>query len=484
MPMPSIALDHPQDMPIYMRISLGLIQQVRDGRLAPGSSLPSSRSFAQALGVNRKTVVQAYAELTAQGWLTSQGRQKTAVSSYLPDHDLPPAGAAPLAQPANAAAFVFCPAPPEPLAIPTGPWIKLDEGSPDGRLFPVHLLVNAYRQASARGVQLNQFQYRYPRGSPALRQGIADMLRKERGMAVDAANICITRGSQMGIFLAMRILIEPGDAVLFEALSYAPAVSAALSCGGQVVPVGLSSHGIDLDAVERHCRSHRVKAIFLTPDHQFPTTITMPLEQRLRLLDLARRHDFAVIEDDYGHEHRFGATALLPMASYAPDRVIHVGSLSRLLVPDLRLGFVVAPLDVVAALAHHISLIDGMGSLLVENAAAELFESGEVRRHVRKMNRVYHARRDAFEVALADILGGHVDYRLPETGTAFWLRFRDPDLLDRIERNAHRAELRFAPSRSFMVSPDADRGLRIGFASLSPEEAVIALRRMRRAASL
>ena len=205
-------------------------------------------------------------------------------------------------------------------------------------------------------------------------------------------------------------------------------------------------------------------------------------ERRLRLLELARQFAFAVIEDDYDHEFHFGAQPLLPMASYAPDHVIYVGSLSKLLVPNLRLGYVVAPAEVIDAIAYEVSLIDGMGNSLTEDAAALLTDSGEVRRHARKMTKIYGARRDDFVQTVAQELGELVDFRTPDGGLALWLKFRDPEVLDRIERNAPGLGLRFASSRSFMTRPDADRGLRIGFASLEPAEARDALRKLRQAA--
>ncbi|CAN5172075.1 PLP-dependent aminotransferase family protein [soil metagenome] len=480
---PAIRLTPSPDTPLYLQVVRALIGEIQRGRLPPGGFLPSSRELAAALGVNRKTIVLAYEELTAQGWLASETTRGTAVSPSLPDQS-PDFAAQPL-NPAHGptkAEYRFRQPPSTSLSIPTGPWRKLDEGAPDGRLFPSDLLARAYKTAIEQAAGANQLQYRDPRGSPKLRESIATMLRTQRGVMASMENICITRGSQMGIFLASRVLTSPGDAVLVEALTYEPAVAAFRACGAQVVPVSLTAGGIDVDEVEQNCRRHRVRAIFLTPHHQFPTTVSLSPEKRLRLLELARQFAFAVIEDDYDHEFHFGAQPLLPMASYAPDHVIYVGSLSKLLVPNLRLGYVVAPAEVIDAIAYEVSLIDGMGNSLTEDAAALLTDSGEVRRHARKMTKIYGARRDDFVQTVAQELGELVDFRTPDGGLALWLKFRDPEVLDRIERNAPGLGLRFASSRSFMTRPDADRGLRIGFASLEPAEARDALRKLRQAA--
>jgi GntR family transcriptional regulator/MocR family aminotransferase len=302
-------------------------------------------------------------------------------------------------------------------------------------------------------------------------------------MMADASNVCITRGSQMGVYLAVRVLLQPGDAVIVEALTYQPAVGVLEECGAKILPVGLDHRGVNLDEVERMCRSHRVRAIFLTPHHQFPTTVALQPDRRLRLLNLARQFAFAIIEDDYDHEFHFESQPLLPMAGYAPERVIYVGSLSKLLLPALRIGYIVAPSKVVDSLAQQVMLLDGMGNTLTEDAAADLIESGEVRRHVRKVTQIYAQRRKAFAVTLAEELGGLADFDVPDGGLAFWVRFRNLKALDRIESRALASGVWIAPSRSYITRPDAARGLRLGFASLTEQEAREGVRRLRAAAA-
>lgn len=314
------------DSPRYMQIAHGLIHEIERGRLKPGDYLPSSRDLAATLEVNRKTIVTAYEELIAQGWLASAGTRGTMVSLSLPRGEAVVGAIAPAPTPAPADAdqteYPFLSAPDRPIAVPQGRWRKLDEGISDPRLFPADLLARAYRKATEEASRANALHYRDPRGTLPLRSAVADMLRRQRGLTVTADHICITRGSQMGIFLTARILIRPGDAVLVERLTYEPAVAAFRACGAKIVTVDLNEDGIDVEQVEHQCRRHKVRAVFVTPHHQFPTTVSMRPERRLRLLDLARQFAFAIIEDDYDHEFHFGAQPLLPMASYAPARII------------------------------------------------------------------------------------------------------------------------------------------------------------------
>lgn len=473
-------IDPARDVPIYMQIIQALIRDIERGRLTSGTYLPSSRELAQVLGVNRKTVVLAYEDLIAQGWLDSAGTRGTMVSASLPEPANKQRTEAEATMSNVPVDYRFAAPPQRPLALPSGPGLKLDEGAPDGRLFPADLLARAYRSAAHRASRENRFQYGNPRGTPALRESVATMLKSQRGLPVTAENICITRGSQNGIFLAAQVLVRPGDTVIVEALTYEPAVAAFRTLGANIVAVGLDEDGIDIDAVEHACRRNAVRAVFVTPHHQFPTTVSLRPERRLRLLELSHQFGFAIIEDDYDHEFHFESQPLLPMAGYGPGHVIYVGSMSKLLLPALRIGYVAAPPPVIDAIAHMVSLTDGMGNALTEDAAAELIENGELRRHARKVRQVYAKRRESFAAEIDRTLGGIADYKMPDGGLAFWLRFHTD--LDAMEARAAAMGLRFAASRSFMTRDDAPRGLRIGFASLNEHEAKTAVAALREAA--
>ncbi|MET0336744.1 MAG: PLP-dependent aminotransferase family protein [Caulobacter sp.] len=472
-------IDATRDMPLYLQIVYALIHEVQRGRLAPGAFLPSSREMARTLGVNRKTIVLAYEDLIAQGWLQADMTRGTRVASNLPDQPVeqPSAGSPGVAE------YRFNAVDGPPFVLSGGDVLTFDQGTPDARLFPTDQLARAYRAAIAQAQRRNRLRYGDPRDSLLLRQKLADMLAAQRGLQVGVDNICITRGSQMGVALAARALLNPGDVVLMEALTYAPAAQAFRAAGAQVIGVPLDADGIDVEAVERACRAHPVRAVFLTPHHQFPTTVALRPERRLRLLELARQFAFAVIEDDYDHEYHFESQPLLPMASYAPNRVIYVGSLSKLTLPTLRIGYVVAPEAVIDAMAHAVMSLDRQGNLVTEEAVAELMDSGELRRHVRKTHLVYDQRRKAFAQTLEREFGDAAQHQLPAGGLAFWLTFPDPAVLDRIDALGAAAGVRFAPSNAYSVADFGGRGLRLGFASLTEAEAAEGLNRLSSAAS-
>ena len=155
--------------------------------------------------------------------------------------------------------------------------------------------------------------------------------------------------------------------MLVEGLSYAPARDAFVAAGADVIGVRLDSEGVDVEEVERYCRQRRVRAVYVTPHHQFPTTVSLKADRRSRLLDLAGRFGFAVLEDDYDHEFHYDSQPLLPMASYSPHRSIYIGSTSKLLVPGLRVGYVAAPKEVIKSMANEAAIVDRQGNTLTDS---------------------------------------------------------------------------------------------------------------------
>ncbi len=477
-------VDRSRNIPVYQQIVQALIHDIQRGRLLPGTFLPSSRELAGTLGVNRKTIVLAYDDLIAQGWLASDGTRGTIVSDSLPE-------LAPQLSPIPPFDIGYESASPEfkihPSADPLPAFVEnadltFDDGAPDSRLLSPDVLSRAYRTALRQAARGNWLGYGDPRGSPILRETIANMLTAHRGIVASADNICITRGSQMAIFLAARILVRPGETVVVEALSYSPAWEAFRAAGASVVGARLDDNGLDVDDLEALCRKHKVRALYLTPHHQFPTTVSLTPQRRLRLLDLAGQFGFAVIEDDYDHEFHFEQQPLLPIASYAPRRTVYIGSMSKLLLPGLRVGYVAAAPDVIRLMANETVIIDRQGNVPTELAVVELIESGELQRHARKALQVYLRRRNAFAELLRENFGEAVDFKIPAGGLSFWLKFGDAAVLDTIEKDAPKCGVRFLPSRSFAVPPYQQRGLRLGYASLNPDEATEAVRRLRRSA--
>jgi len=470
---------------VYLQIAYAIMDEVRRGRLAPGDALPGTRELAEGLSVSRKTIVLAYDELNTQGWVYSELKRGTFVSKSLPNltTPLPIILDNTLEERPAAPALGFARAAPDlPIQRTDNDLLTLDDGSPDTRIAPMHEFGRAYRRALVASARLNRLGYGDPRGLPRLRQAIATMLNLDRGLSTTADHICMVRGSQMGIFLASRVFSGPGDVVVMEQLSYPPACEAFRAAGAEVVAVGLDAQGIKLDELEAVCRRRRVKAIYVTPHHQFPTTVLLPPERRMRLLLLAEQFGFTIIEDDYDHEFHFTHQPMLPLASADRwDKVVYIGSMSKLLSPSIRVGYVAAPVSVIERLALEVALVDRQGDPATETAIAEMIEAGDIKRHTRRALKIYGERRRIFSDLLRERLSDQIRFRLPDGGLAIWAEVAASTNLAQVCAQALKIGLRFYPGSAFAMDGGAVAGARLGFARLNPDELERAVDRLRRA---
>jgi GntR family transcriptional regulator/MocR family aminotransferase len=266
--------------------------------------------------------------------------------------------------------------------------------------------------------------------------------------------------------------------VVVEAFGYRPAWRALQLAGAKLASAPVDGRGIDVEAVERIVRAGRVRAIYLTPHHQYPTTAVLAPGRRMALLELARSRRIALLEDDYDHEFHYDGRPVLPMASAdTAGVVVYVGSLSKILAPGVRVGYVVASRPFVDALAALRAHVDRQGDQAVEHAVAELMEDGEVQRHARRARAAYAERRDALAEALQRSLGDVVSFARPPGGTALWARVDARVDVERWAARARRAGVDFQTGRTFTFDGRSRPMARFGFACLEPDE-------LRRAVSL
>jgi GntR family transcriptional regulator/MocR family aminotransferase len=476
----SFALQRRPGVTLAAQIAHAITADIRRGRLRPGDRLPGTRTLARALGVQRLTVVAAFDDLVAEGWIVSRQARGAFVSMELPD----PAPrrfttSEPLVAMADRPAYELAPAPEPERLYPVGPGELLFAPSrPDVRLVPSAIIGRALRRALTRS-PAPLLSYGPSEGHPRLRAAIAAMVASTRGIAATSANVCITRGSQMALALLSRSLLRPGDAVAVEDLGYPSAWEIFRQAGATVIGIPVDGGGLRVDVLERRIDEHPIRAVYVTPHHQFPTTVTLTAGRRLKLLELARTRRFAVIEDDYDHEFHYDGRPVLPLASV--DRfgvVAYVGTFSKVLAPALRLGYVVSPVPLVERLAAHRSLIDTQGDQVLEYAVAELLEEGEIQRHVRRARREYQVRREALIAALRSMLGESVTFEVPPGGIALWVTVREGLDVDRWAAAAKGRGALVVTGAAYALDHRPRPCMRLGFASLDVRELKEAVRRL------
>ncbi|MFB4297503.1 PLP-dependent aminotransferase family protein [Actinomadura sp. NTSP31] len=374
-----LTLDRASAEPLRVQLERQVRDAVRGGRLGVGERLPSSRELARALGLSRGLVQDCYAQLQAEGYLVTRVGSATRVA----------AGAAPAVPPA----------PPRP-ALPHSRLIAdFRPGVPDLGSFPMADWLWAVREAG-RTIPTASLDYGDPAGEAGLRQVLAGYLRRVRAAAAEPDRIAVCSGHAQGLLLALSALACAGvRTVAYEDPGGPRSTSGAAAWAGlDAVPVPVDEHGVDV----RTLAATGARAVVVTPAHQWPTGVVMAPHRRLELIAWAAERDAFVIEDDYDAEFRYDREPVGALQGLAADRVVSIGTVSKSLAPALRIGWLLAPPSLAAAIVEHKLLNDRGSPALDQLALARLIESGRYDRHLRRMRPVYAARRAALVDALAE----------------------------------------------------------------------------------
>jgi GntR family transcriptional regulator/MocR family aminotransferase len=476
-----IAVDRTAPLPPFLQIARSLTADIQRGRLRPGDRLPGSRRLAASLRVHRNTVLAALAELMAEGWLETTPGRGTFVARGIvhpPGRPFSRRRSSPTHPPAHLPfPLPEAPAPYRPPTLPPGT-LNLSNGAPDVRLVPARSIGRAYRRVLAlRGAQL--LAYGDPEGHPALRAALASMLASTRGLSVGPDTVLVTRGSQMALSLVARALLRPGDAVAVEQFGYRPSWEAFRAAGATVIPVAIDRDGLDVQALTRLASRTPLRAVCVTPHHQYPTTVTLKAARRLALLGLARARQIAIIEDDYDHEFHYDGRPVLPLASSdGPGLVVYIGTLSKALAPGLRIGYVVAPPAVLRSASAIRSLLDIQGDLATEAAVATLIEDGELQRHIARVRRVYATRREILASSLRRTFGDRIEFTLAPGGMALWVHLRMSIDVEEWARRSIQHGVSWYTGRRYAFDGQPRPFARFTFAWLNERELPEAVRRM------
>lgn len=458
-----IQLDKKSNTALYLQIADAIINAIKSGKLSSGNALPGSRQLAVLLHVNRNTVIEALDVLTAEGWLITMDRKGTFVADVLPESGLEKKQQ----QKANTTEEEI------------KPHLVFDDGLPDSRLAPMTDLARAYREIFNRKSRWQIMGYSNEFGNTEFRKAIAQMLNFKRGMNISLDQICITRGSQMAMYLAAHSLFSKGDFVMIENPGYQPAWKAFENAGAALLPVSITPDGLNLEEVEEYLKKYNaIKAIYVTPHHQFPTTVTMSLKKRLKLIELSNKYGFTIIEDDYDHEFHFGQRPILPISSYeSAQNFIYIGTLSKIVAPALRIGYLVSTPEIIEKVGEHRKIIDVQGDNIMEEAVLHLINEGIIKRHLKKTNLIYKAKRDYFESLCKQHLKDKITFTKPEGGLAFWIVPNATIDLPFVCQQLLAKGIKIMNPENFSCTNSAS-GFRLGYASLTEqqmEQGIIAL---------
>jgi DNA-binding transcriptional MocR family regulator len=461
--------DRSRREPVYRQLEIYLRELIDSRRLAPGERLPASRELARSLGLSRNTVSQAYQALVEDGLLSSHVGQGTFVRR-------PPGPALrPVAAPGargfawaglfsrRAAATALPAAMRAQGRVPNPPW-DFRGGQVDPSTLPAAELRRAFARGLDRLPELAGF--RDPRGWPPLREQIARSL-VARGIRCAAEDVAIVNGAQQALDLAGRVLVDPGDTVVMEQPGYFGAALAFGAAEAHLVGVGVDAEGLRTDELARILRARRAKLVYTTPAVQSPTGVTLSETRRRELLELADTYQVPIVEDDYDCELRYGTppTPALKTLDEA-GQVIYAGTFSKALFAGVRLGYVVAAAPLLLQMVMSRMAVDFHTDLVAQVAMAELLASGGLERHVRRVRRVYAARRAALLEALRAHLPEGARWVEPSGGNTVWVAL--PPGLDPVALHAAALEEGIEYGRGDLFSLDgsfADHAL-LSFAQM------------------
>ena len=461
-------------LPVYRQIANKLIELIREGIIRPGTALPSSREMAALLGIHRKTVVAAYEELDAQDWIELLPRKGIRVAANLPE--LKPRSFRALDKaPAYSKDtpfrfFSLGSSSPQPASAGQHRLI-INDGFPDARIAPIDSLIHSYSDLFAQQAVQRKIMYGDLMGSQKLRISLALFLSDTRGINITEDNLLITRGAQMAIYLAARLIIQPGSTVLVGEPNYAMANSIFRQFGARLEQIPVDDGGIDVEKIERICKKKKPDLLYIIPHHHHPTTVTLTAERRMKLLELIRTYNFPVIEDDYDYDFHYHSSPILPLASSDHQgNVIYIGSISKSFTTTIKIGYMVAPGNFIKEAGQMRRLIDIRGDNIMEEAVASLFAGGEMQRHLKKSLKLYHERRNHWCQLLGSELGDHLFFDIPAGGMAVWVRFNKRINLPALSQRVSQKGLYLSNGNFYNTGTRKYNAVRMGFASLNERE--------------
>ena len=475
--------------PLYRQIYETVRLSILNGEINCGAQLPSTRLLAKELGVSRITVINAYDQLLAEGYLEGKTGAGTYVVSDLPDATFRVKATVSTAhkEPAKQRKHALSRRG-QWLAANSVKTLRLDadtdhfafqNGVPALDEFPFRIWSQlALRRW--RNPLRELLGYGDPAGYRPLRETIAAHLQSTRGVRCDADQVIIVGGTQQALDLIARILLDPDDVVWVEDPCYPGARNSLLSSGARVVPVPVGAEGFDLSTALRLSRKPRL--VYVTPSHQFPLGVTMSLPHRLALLDWARRTGSFVIEDDYNSEFRYTGRPLASLQGLDRDgRVLYVGTFSKTIFPSLRLGCIVVPPDLTDVFISARALIDRHSPSLDQAVLADFINEGHFTRHIRRMRSLYAERQDVLVDAIRRELNGLLEVAPAEAGMHLvtWL---PQGMSDQAASNrAARYDVEAAPLSAYTATSPARGALVLGYAAVSPKQIKAGVRRLAQA---
>jgi GntR family transcriptional regulator/MocR family aminotransferase len=477
-----IPLDRQSDVPLYQQIGAYLKKAITSGNLAAETRLPAYRQLAQDLGVNRTTIENAYAMLEADGLVFSRMGSGTYV---LPQNSVIPKDNTEMTLPLWQLGFQSADAisrsdkVDDMLQAAGHPHpISFAGGISDTRQFPTEEFRKILQTVMKRD-QIAALEYGEPNGYGPLREGITQILASQ-GLQTNADSVLITAGSQQAIFLVSQVLLKPNDIILVENPTYSVALDLFRALGFQMVGIPMDAQGMQVEKLEKLLQQHHPKLIYTIPNFHNPTGTSLSSARRRQLIVLAERYNVPILEDDFVGDLRYEGHAQPSLKALDPGgQVIYVGTFSKMLMPGLRVGFIVANGPVYDSLLNFKRLSDLASSTLIQRALDAYVTVGRYQTYLHRSSQAFRKRRDAMVAAIRKHLPASASFDVPTGGLFIWLRLPEGIFADELLPAACKQGISFVPGNFFFIDQTNGREwMRLNFASQPAEDIEEGMKRL------
>jgi GntR family transcriptional regulator / MocR family aminotransferase len=464
--------------PLHQQIYDSFRHRIIRRELRAGELVPSSRRLARELRVSRLPVLNAYAQLLAEGYFESRVGAGTFIATSLPaQHESLGAGTARIDSASRRISSRAAAMPPYQRPVWAGSLGPFQIGQPDLHSFPMDIWSKLIARYSRR-VQVKGLQYGDPMGLPELRETIAVYLRTARGVRCEAGQIMIVSGSQQALDLTTRVIVDPGAAVWVEEPGYWLVHHVLRAAGCRSVAVPVDGEGLNVGAGIRLNR--KARAAFVAPSHQYPLGVTMSATRRLQLLEWAQRAGAWIVEDDYDSEYRYNSKPIASLQGMDHhDGVIYIGSFSKVMFPALRLGYIVIPSALVERFAAMRQSMDLCPSHIPQAVMLEFIREGHFARHIRRMRPIYAERREVLATELARAFGEGAEIIGEEAGLHLTLLLPKLRNDQQIAARAAKESLWLSPLSASYAGNSPRRGFVLGFGNTRANQIAAAVRQLR-----
>jgi GntR family transcriptional regulator/MocR family aminotransferase len=479
-----VSFDKTMVQPVYIQVAQQIVNAIQRGYLDKGIKLPGTRTLSELLKIHRNTAVAIYDELASQGWVdiiankgtfvlvpeASKAKIKATTQQIHEAYAYPKIAGFPFETSFNLASTTK----------ETSAKYTITDGQPDLRLHPVYQFSRWYSAAMKRKPLINKWNRTTAFTPSVFSTQLCNYLNATRGFHIKPNNLINTRSTEMSLYIVSQLLIKQNDLVLVGQLSNYAANMIFQQAGATIRTIPVDDEGLNVDYIKTHFLKNSIRCVYICANRDYPTTLTLSANRRLQLMELAKTHGFAIIEDDYDYDFQFEGSAMLPMASADADgMVIYLGKLGQSLFPSFHTGFVVAPENLISEAKNYLQLLDKQGDLIQEQMLAELISEGEIYRLKKKNIVTYKQRRDSLCYYLKYYFNGIITWEKPLGGLAIWLQFAKTISLVKLAEEAEKLDL-FIPN-TILYQDKNTCAIRFGFGHLDEDEIKIVIKKLKNA---